>query len=86
MAGTQGTIRLDDFVIPRDELRCSFVATSDHGLRDMDTWDGTKQDTVTVSTAEGGGGLVQAGSGGKGHGWWWQGWGVVKGEDFYLEL
>ncbi len=49
MAGTKGTIRLDDFVIPKNELRCSFIATSNHSLRDLDTYDGTESEEKIVS-------------------------------------
>ncbi len=53
VAGTTGTIRLDDFVIPREERKCGFTVTGNHGLREMDTYDGTEREEKIVS-----GGLV----------------------------
>lgn len=48
VSGTQGTVQLHDFVVPRHELRCSFTATRDHRLREHETYDDTQRDEVTV--------------------------------------
>ncbi|GAB4819461.1 hypothetical protein N2152v2_006507 [Parachlorella kessleri] len=48
VAGTTGTIRLDDFVIPREERKCGFTVTGNHGLREMDTYDGTEREEKII--------------------------------------
>ncbi|EFN51255.1 hypothetical protein CHLNCDRAFT_141286 [Chlorella variabilis] len=52
VAGTLGTIQLNDFVIPRSVKQSSFVVTGEHGLRDCDTWDATRRDEVVVHLAK----------------------------------
>ena len=36
MAGTHGTVRLDDFVIPYRPDKASFLVTNNHGFTDLD--------------------------------------------------
>jgi predicted dehydrogenase len=48
IAGTEGTLRLDDFVIPAAEAQSEYVQTRLHGLRDIDTWDGTQRELKVV--------------------------------------
>ena len=48
VAGSEGTLRVDDFVIPSHELEQSFVVTHDHRLANTDTVDATSRDRVDV--------------------------------------
>jgi hypothetical protein len=48
VAGTVGTIRVDDFVIPFNELKADFIRTREHGLVELDTRDATIRDVFTV--------------------------------------
>lgn len=36
IAGTHGTVRLDDFVVPYRPDKASFLVTNNHGFTDMD--------------------------------------------------
>lgn len=49
VGGTLGTIRLDDFVVPRNETKSSFIVTSAHCLKFEETYDATQQDEVVVT-------------------------------------
>lgn len=49
VAGTLGTVRLDDYVIPEEEKKCGFLVTFNHGLRNLDTYDGTESEEKIVS-------------------------------------
>ena len=48
VAGSEGTLRVDDFVIPSHELEQSFVVTHDHRFANTDTIDATSRDRVDV--------------------------------------
>ena len=50
VAGTLGTLRCDDFVLPRSPDKCSFVMTHKHSLTPVDYYDVTQRDEVTVTT------------------------------------
>lgn len=41
IAGTLGTLRVDDFVIPFNPNEAEYLQTSNHGFCDDDTWDCT---------------------------------------------
>ena len=51
VAGTQGTVRLDDFVIPASEARCSFTRTRNHRLAKVDCEDATEREELQVILA-----------------------------------
>lgn len=48
VGGTDGTLVVDDFVLPRNTRCAEFVVTRDHGLKDNDTWDATQKDVHVV--------------------------------------
>lgn len=53
VAGTQGTVRLDDFAIPASEAQCCFIRTRNHRLAKGDCEDATERDEVKVSHLRG---------------------------------
>lgn len=50
IAGTNGTLRLDDFVIPFSAQEASYIQTRDHHLSKDDLWDATVRETFSVPT------------------------------------
>ena len=48
---TDGSLLIDDFVLPRGTNKADFIVTRDHGLKDNDTWDCTQKDVHIVHHA-----------------------------------
>lgn len=52
VAGTQGTVRLDDFVVPYLEDKNAFLVTGNHGFGKLDTCVTTETEEHIVSSDE----------------------------------
>jgi len=50
VAGTHGTVRLDDFVIPYRPDKASFLVTNNHGFTDLDLAVKTETEERVVCT------------------------------------